>query len=42
MLGVDYDLARLFPFWQLTSEQDWDLCERSQAGVENPAFTPGP
>jgi len=40
--GVDYELDRLLPFWQLTSEQDWDLCERNQVGVENPAFTPGP
>jgi len=40
--GRDYHLERLLPFWQLTSEQDWDLCERNHAGVRNPAFTPGP
>ena len=40
--GRDYDLERLLPFWQLTSEQDWDLCERNHTGVKNPAFTPGP
>ena len=40
--GVYYDLDRLLPFWQLTSEQDWELFERNQAGVENPAYTPGP
>jgi Rieske 2Fe-2S family protein len=40
--GVDYRLEDLLPFWQLTSEQDWDLCERNQAGVASPAFTPGP
>jgi Rieske 2Fe-2S family protein len=40
--GRDYVLERLLPFWQLTSEQDWDLCERNHAGVRNPAFTPGP
>jgi phenylpropionate dioxygenase-like ring-hydroxylating dioxygenase large terminal subunit len=40
--GVDYGLDRLLPFWQLTSEQDWELCERNQMGVENPAYTPGP
>jgi Rieske 2Fe-2S family protein len=28
--------------WQVTSEQDWDLCERNHAGVRNPAFMPGP
>ena len=40
--GRDYDLARLLPFWQLTSEQDWELCEQNQAGVISSAFTPGP
>ncbi len=38
----DYTLDRLLPFWQLTSEQDWALCERNHAGVRNPAFVPGP
>jgi Rieske 2Fe-2S family protein len=40
--GRDYDLERLLPFWQRTSEQDWDLCERNQAGVRSPAYVPGP
>ena len=40
--GRDYELDRLLPFWQLTSEQDWGLVERNHAGVRNPAFTPGP
>jgi Rieske 2Fe-2S family protein len=40
--GQDYELARLLPFWQLTSEQDWDLCERNHAGVRSPAYMPGP
>jgi glycine betaine catabolism A len=40
--GRDYSLDALLPFWQLTSEQDWDLCERNQAGVNSSAFTPGP
>jgi Rieske 2Fe-2S family protein len=40
--GSDYELERLLPFWQLTSEQDWSLCERNHAGVRNPAFIPGP
>jgi Rieske 2Fe-2S family protein len=38
----DYDLARLLPFWQLTSEQDWEICERQQRGVNSSAYTPGP
>jgi Rieske 2Fe-2S family protein len=38
----DYELNALLPFWQLTSEQDWTLCENNQAGVNSSAFTPGP
>jgi len=40
--GRDYDLDRLLPFWQLTSEQDWELCERNQRGVLSTAYRPGP
>jgi Rieske 2Fe-2S family protein len=40
--GKDYTLDALLPFWDLTSEQDWDLCEKNQAGVSSSAFTPGP
>jgi len=40
--GRDYDLAKLMPFWQLTSEQDWIICERQQKGVNSSAYTPGP
>lgn len=40
--GLDYTLDRLLPFWQLTSEQDWSLCEQNYRGVRNPAFRPGP
>jgi Rieske 2Fe-2S family protein len=40
--GVDYELDRLLPFWQLTSEQDWTLCERVQRGVTSTAYRPGP
>src|SRR5262245_24129864 len=40
--GRDYRLETLLPFWQLTSEQDWVLCEQNQAGVRSSAFTPGP
>ena len=40
--GRDYDLAKLLPFWQLTSEQDWEICERQQRGVNSSAYTPGP
>jgi glycine betaine catabolism A len=40
--GRDYELAKLLPFWQLTSEQDWEICERQQRGVNSSAYTPGP
>ena len=40
--GRDYDLAKLMPFWQLTSEQDWVICERQQKGINSSAYVPGP
>jgi Rieske 2Fe-2S family protein len=40
--GRDYDLAKLMPFWQLTSEQDWAIRQRQQKGVNSSAYTPGP
>lgn len=40
--GRDYDLDNLLPFWKLTSEQDWTICERQQKGVQSSAFVPGP
>ena len=40
--GRDYDLSKLVPFWQLTSEQDWLICERQQKGVNSSAYTPAP
>ncbi len=40
--GRDYDLAKLLPFWQLTSEQDWGICERQQKGINSSAYLPGP
>jgi Rieske 2Fe-2S family protein len=39
---TDYSLDRLLPFWQLTSEQDWQLCERQAKGIRSAAFRPGP
>src|SRR6185436_2509735 len=40
--GRDYDLSKLMPFWQLTSEQDWEICERQQRGINSSAYAPGP
>jgi Rieske 2Fe-2S family protein len=40
--GKDYDLDKLLPFWLLTAEQDWGLCENAQKGVNSRAYVPGP
>jgi len=40
--GRDYDLEHIMPFWQLTSEQDWELCVRAQQGISSSGYTPGP
>ena len=40
--GRDYKLEELMPFWQLTSEQDWELCDRAQRGVNSSGYVPGP
>jgi Rieske 2Fe-2S family protein len=40
--GVDYRLDEIMPFWQLTSEQDWQLCELAQRGVTSRGYQPGP
>jgi hypothetical protein len=40
--GRDYHLDKLLPFWQLTSEQDWRLCEENQMGMLTSHYRPGP
>jgi Rieske 2Fe-2S family protein len=40
--GQDYHLDKVMPFWQLTSEQDWELCSLAQRGVRSRAYEPGP
>jgi Rieske 2Fe-2S family protein len=40
--GRDYRLEDIMPFWQLTSEQDWALCELAQKGVNSSHYLPGP
>ena len=40
--GRDYRLEDILPFWQLTSEQDWALCEQVQRGVRSSRYVPGP
>lgn len=40
--GRDYQLDRLLPLWQITSEQDWEICRNNQAGVRSSRYRPGP
>lgn len=40
--GVDYDLQKLTDVWLATTDQDSELVARSHAGVEDPAYVPGP
>ena len=40
--GRDYRLEEIMPFWQLTSEQDWELCALAQKGVSSSHYLPGP
>ena len=40
--GRDYALDRLMPFWQRTSEQDWEICENVQRGLASSHYRPGP
>jgi Rieske 2Fe-2S family protein len=40
--GEHYTLKHLTEFWQITGEQDWQLCENNFAGIESSAYRPGP
>jgi Rieske 2Fe-2S family protein len=40
--GRDYDPKKLAELWSVTNDQDRDLCERNQQGVESLGFQPGP
>ncbi len=40
--GVDYDLKTLTEVWKITNVQDTQLVERTQLGVQSPAYVPGP
>ena len=40
--GHDYNLDQLLPFWQLTNEQDWEICKWQQKGVDSSGYEPGP
>ena len=40
--GVDYDLARLTEVWIATNDEDREIVEMNQAGINSPAYLPGP
>ncbi|OUD08163.1 Rieske (2Fe-2S) protein [Marivivens niveibacter] len=40
--GVDYDLNRLTEVWMHTNDEDREVVENNQAGINSPAFVPGP
>jgi len=40
--GEGYQLDQLLPFWQLTNEQDWEICKWQQKGVDSIGYQPGP
>lgn len=40
--GVDYEVDQLTRVWRITNEQDKALVERTQLGVQSPAYRPGP
>lgn len=37
-----FDPSGAVEFWDLTNRQDWEVCERVQAGAQSKAFAPGP
>ena len=39
--GKDYHLEKMLPFWSVTSDQDWHLCEINMQGVSSSAYRPG-
>lgn len=40
--GVDYDVETLTRAWVDTNNQDWELVENNQAGVNSMGYKPGP
>ncbi len=40
--GVDYDLQRLTEVWIATNDEDREVVETNQRGVNSPAYVPGP
>ncbi|TMV15000.1 aromatic ring-hydroxylating oxygenase subunit alpha [Arenibacterium halophilum] len=40
--GVDYDLQRLTEVWIATNDEDREIVEGNQQGINSPAYVPGP
>ena len=40
--GRDYDLKRLTEVWEATNDEDRRVVEENQAGINSPAYEPGP
>ncbi|WP_343562318.1 aromatic ring-hydroxylating oxygenase subunit alpha [Kiloniella sp. b19] len=40
--GKDYDLQRLTEVWIATNDEDRQIVEENQIGINSPAYTPGP
>ncbi len=40
--GKDYDVNRLTQFWEITGDQDGQLCENNFRGIETNGYRPGP
>lgn len=40
--GRDYDLTRLTEVWEATNDEDRRVVEENQAGINSPAYEPGP
>ena len=40
--GVDYDLENLTRVWIATNDEDRQVVEENQRGINSPAFVPGP
>ena len=40
--GTDYDLDKLTTVWKATNEQDRELAENNQKGINSLAYEPGP
>lgn len=40
--GVDYDMKRLTEVWVSTNDEDREIVEANQQGINSPAYVPGP